>query len=137
VSQTVVLDTSAIFAFLDNEPGADEVRGHLDGAACQEVTVWVSFVTLTELRYILIQEKGEDAAEQALALVRAWPINVHHSDESICRTAASLKAHHRISLADAFVAATADQHEARLVHKDQEFEAVGGLVELAPLPYKR
>ena len=47
-----------------------------------------------------------------------------------------LKAAHKISFADAFVAATALRWDAALVHKDSEFKALDGVIKLHALPLK-
>jgi ribonuclease VapC len=48
--------------------------------------------------------------------------------------AGRLKATHRLSVADALIAAVADMHDATLVHKDPELEALRGQIELLDLP---
>ena len=47
-----------------------------------------------------------------------------------------LKAAHKVSFADAFVAATAQRLDATLVHKDPDFDALKGIIKLHPLPPK-
>jgi predicted nucleic acid-binding protein len=59
-----------------------------------------------------------------------------HSDDAFCDSAAALKASHRISFADAFVAAAALRVDATLVHKDPQFAALAGLVKQEMLPPK-
>lgn len=136
MSERQVLDTSAILAYFEDEDGADLVAEALLGAARGERSVSVSFVSLTELQYILIQERDSASADRALAVVRSWPVDIVHSTDAVCRQAAVFKAAHRISLADAFVAATAKLRNAALIHKDPEFEALSGDIGLIPLPYK-
>ena len=51
-------------------------------------------------------------------------------------TAARLKALHRVSLADAIIAAIAIRKDAILMHKDPEFDALTGLLKMEALPYK-
>ena len=51
--------------------------------------------------------------------------------------AGRLKAIHRISFADAWVAATAMMLGAILVHKDPEFGELKDKLEMLKLPYKR
>jgi ribonuclease VapC len=51
-------------------------------------------------------------------------------------TAARFKARHRLSLADALIAALAFQRRAILVHKYPEFEALAELIRQEVLPYK-
>lgn len=57
-------------------------------------------------------------------------------DESTLLTAVRLKAGHRLSLADALIAAFALRTGAVLMHKDPEFDALAGLVPMEALPYK-
>jgi len=47
-----------------------------------------------------------------------------------------LKAAHKVSFADAFVAATALRLKATLVHKDPEFDALKNVIQLEALPPK-
>jgi uncharacterized protein with PIN domain len=56
VADPVVLDTSACFAFLQNEPGAEVEETFLVEAREGGRVVHGSFVTLTELEYIITQE---------------------------------------------------------------------------------
>ena len=136
MNRVVVLDTSAIFAHLEDEEGSDEVEQLLLDADRGESTVFVSFVSLTEVRYVLMQEQDVPSADRAVAIVKSWPMRWVHSDEELCMTAARLKAFHRISLADSFVAATAKTLSAELMHKDPEFEALTDEIVLSALPYK-
>lgn len=136
MNDPVLLDTSAIFAFLEDEQGADMVRGYIDAATRGERRLLLSFATLTELRYVIMQEQNTPAADRAVALVKAWPVVWVQSDEPLCLKAAEFKARHHLSFADTFVAATAQRHSAGLVHKDPEFEVLADEILLLPLPYK-
>ena len=137
MDKAVLLDTSAVFCLVDNEAGADTVERHLRTAEERHSRLMASFVTLTEVRYISLQEQGAAAADYLTGLVKSWPVEWIHSDETICLLAAHYKAKHRLSLADAFIAATAKLADATLVHKDPEFEPLGDEISLAPLPYKK
>ena len=57
-------------------------------------------------------------------------------DESTLLTASKLKAGHRVSLADAIIAAFAIRRGAVLMHKDPELDALAGLLPMEALPYK-
>lgn len=59
-----------------------------------------------------------------------------HSDEALCAAAAEIKAQHKVSLADAFIAAAARRLGAVLVHKDPELSALSNLVQQEMLPPK-
>lgn len=136
MQKRICLDTSAIFCALNREEGVEIVRRHLLSANRGTVEVYASFVTRTEIYYLTMQIHGEAAARRIMGLVDANAINWVESTPSLCEAAARLKAGHRISLADAFVAATTLQLGARLVHKDPEFESLASLVSLETLPYK-
>lgn len=134
--EAIVLDTSACFALLEDEGGADVVEKHLFDARAGDVEVHGSFVTLTEVEYITLQERGEEDAARAIAILEAWPVNWHHSDPAVCSAAAKLKAAHKISFADAFVASLAQSLDATLIHKDPEFLALAGSMKQKMLPPK-
>ncbi|HEY4984251.1 MAG TPA: PIN domain-containing protein [Verrucomicrobiae bacterium] len=132
----VVLDTSAWFALAESEPGADEVEAQVAAAWLGRVSLHASFVSLAELQYIRTNEQGTDSAEKLIAWVKQQPVHWLHSDDALCGEAAKFKAAHKVSFADAFVAATAQRLNATLVHKDPEFDALNGVIKLHPLPRK-
>ena len=136
MAESVVLDTSAVLAYVDDEDGAEVVGDLLRAGPRGEVILYVSFVTLTEMRYITIQEKDESSADYLVGLVKSWPLNWIYPDERQCLLAARYKAGYRISLADSFVAAAASLLDATLVHKDPEFEHMGTELRLHALPFK-
>ena len=57
--------------------------------------------------------------------------------EELSLSAGALKAKYKMSFADAFIASTALQLAAILVHKDAEFEALNSILPMVSLPYKR
>ncbi len=127
-----VLDTSALLTLMENEAGADRVEELL---LTGKVTL--PWVVLMETYYITQQEVGQKAADYRYATVRQLGIEVlEEVHEAILLTAARLKATHRMSFADTLVAAYALHHDATLVHKDPEFEALEGIASLEALPYK-
>ncbi len=136
MAEVVVLDTSAFFTLLEDEAGADVVENCLLDAKAGVIAVHASFVTLTEVEYITIQEQGAEAAASVLAKVKAWPVSWQHSDDTVCAASAKLKAAHRISFADAFVASLAQSQDATLIHKDPEFNGLSGLIKQQMLPAK-
>ena len=136
MADAVVFDTSAFLTLTGDEPGADTVQDFITDALAGELDLHASFVSLTEIEYITRQKEGEQTAHRRLADIKALPIHWHHSDEALCGEAAKLKAAHKISFADAFVAATAQRLNATLVHKDPEFAALGDVIKQHPLPPK-
>lgn len=133
MAERYVLDTSAILAFLGEEPGADRVERLLRGARAGRHKVFVCSITLMEIFYTAMRAKGEDAAVQLVALVKAWPLEWVHPDEKLLLQAGRLKASYRLSVADALVAAVAHRQGATLVHKDPELGSLGSQIDLLSL----
>ena len=112
-----VLDTSALLTLHYDEAGSERVAGLLTRALEPEtpvlpgVAVFACFMSLMEVLYRVWKTEGEAAGRAAYAACQALP------------------------LGDAWIAATALQCDAVLVHKDPEFESLPGLVE-ERLPYK-
>ena len=131
-----VLDTSALLAFVQNEPGADRVEQILKSARERGCAAYISFISLAELYYVSWQEAGCSAALEMVVHVKALPLSVVESTERLTLFAGSIKANHRCSLADAFIVATASQVGGILVHKDPEIEQVKGIISTEKLPYK-
>ena len=131
-----LLDTSALLAALDAEPGCEDVRARLVAADAGKCELFLSFASLAEVYYITQQDHGSAKAEDVVAVLRGWPLTVIFPDAPLTLAAGRLKAAHAISFADAFIVATARQLDAEFVHKDPEFEPLAGLLRLAPLPYK-
>ena len=136
MAERFVLDTSAWIALDEREFGAGEVEALLADAWLGQIEVHASFATLTELEYIRTQERDAQQAAELLAFAKSQQVHWHHSDDALCSEAAKLKAAHKVSFADAFVAATAQRLDAVLVHKDPEFDALQGVIKLHPLPLK-
>ena len=129
-----LLDTSALLTFSGDEPGADAVGVLLAKGRRGEVQLYLSFLSVMEAGYKAYQARGEDGLAILLASVQHLPITrVDVSDELIA-LAARMKGMYRMSLADAWILATAKQLGAILVHKDPEFEQAALEVQLQPLP---
>lgn len=116
--------------------GADIVQGLLEKARAGEVAVLVSFMSFMEVYYIALQERDVKEAQERVDLMAALPVLCVESTRALGILAAELKTAHRLSVADAWIAALAKERAATLVHKDPEFEQVEGPVEVLQLPYK-
>lgn len=131
-----VLDTSAIFTLTKGEDGSDEVEDILHLAKKGKNSVYLSFVSFMELYYVTWQEKSEDVAKELIILVKSLPVHMVDSNERITLSAGRIKANYRLSVADAFIAATAIDKGAVLVHKDPELKVISKYIETLELPYK-
>lgn len=131
-SNPYLLDTSALLTFIEDEEGADRVE-----QALKQPTTLLPWPVLLETCYITIQEEGQAEADRRIALIKQLNVKIlWDMDESTLLTAARLKAEHRVSLADAIVAAFAIRKDAVLMHKDPEFDALIGMLPMEALPYK-
>ena len=131
-----LLDTSAFLALVEREPGRDRVRDLIERAIRGEVLLHACFVSLTEVRYIVIYKRGPATADETIAELKALPVRWVHSDDALCAEAAEWKANHKVSFADAFVVAAAVRLNANVVHKDPEMVKLGGLIRQEVLPLK-
>ncbi len=136
MNKAYLLDTSAVFALTDNEEGADLVEELLGRAKKGQIAINFSAMTAMEIYYVSSEERGEEEANRLLILVRALPVKELPLEDSLVLPAARFKAHYKISVADAWIAATAAVHNLTLVHKDSEFEQLKQDVALLSLPYK-
>jgi predicted nucleic acid-binding protein len=129
------LDSSAVLTLLYGEAGMDIVRELLEESESDRGVVYLSAVTLTEVVSSLSRTHGESVARDELQVVLSLPVKIESASLSQCAEAGWLRSRHRLSTADAIIAAQAMAAGAELVHKDPEFESVLGLRQRA-LPYK-
>lgn len=123
-----VLDSFALLAYLDAEPGGLRVKALLATAQTRQAEVALSIINYGEVIYITEREQGAFAARRVIAAVDQLPIAVIDADRRLTFAAAHVKAHHRLSYADAFAVALAQQTQATLVTGDPEFRSVEHLI---------
>jgi predicted nucleic acid-binding protein len=129
-----LLDTSALLTLRDDEPGADQVAALLAEAREDRVRCLGCFITLMEITYRVWRDEGEAAGRLAHEQCLALPIEWVHESPALLKLAAEIKARYPLSLADAWIAASAAQSGAVLVHKDPEFKVVA--IDQLELPFK-
>jgi ribonuclease VapC len=123
----LVLDTSAVLAMRSDEAGSDRVEALLRSARAGRVTILLSFMTRMELLYRVAIDEGQEQAESAVRLLDATRVEWVSCEPAILEHAARLKAGGGLSVADAWIAATAAVRDAVLVHKDPEFARARGV----------
>ncbi len=136
MAESFLLDTSALLALVNAEPGMERVRELLLKAKAGEALLHASFVSLAEVQYIKTYDEGQEAAERIVSDLKNFPIAWLHSDEHLCASAAEWKANHKISLGDSFIVASTQRSNAVLVHKDPEFVGLPPAVRQEVLPLK-
>jgi len=135
--EVYVLDTSALFSFIEDEEGSDYVESLLILAERDEIDIHGAFVSLTEVFYISLRKRDEEEALRRVRLIQCLAIKVGESNESLNLEAGRLKAKNRVSLADAYIAALCQGNHGLLVHKDPEFEKISPPIREHRLPYKK
>ncbi|MDR3283861.1 MAG: type II toxin-antitoxin system VapC family toxin [Treponema sp.] len=121
---TCVLDACALTAFLDRERGEgfEAVRDLFNRADAEGITIRMSIVNLIEVYYGCIRKyKSVEAADEIMRQVNELPIEVIKTvSDAVYRETARFKTRYSMSLADAFLCATAKNLAATLVTKDGE-----------------
>jgi predicted nucleic acid-binding protein len=129
-----LLDTSALLTLRDNEAGADQVAEILHQAQQGQSQCFGCFMSLMEVFYRVWKDESEQEGRLTYQQCLSLPIEWIHEHRTLLEKAAEIKASHQLSLADAWIAATAILQGAVLVHKDPEFATLD--YRQMALPYK-
>lgn len=124
MADAFVLDTSALLALRSDESGAQRVEEILRLGRQGRARVLLSFMSRMEILYRVGASEGEEAARAALRLLDAAGVMWISCEPEILEATARLKARGGLSVADAWIAATAATRNGVLVHKDPEFARV-------------
>ncbi|HET9588026.1 MAG TPA: type II toxin-antitoxin system VapC family toxin [Anaerolineales bacterium] len=119
-----VLDSYALMAFFEDEPGADFVRGLLLKAEESSGDLLMSVVNLGEVWYAIARTNSAEIADQYIDDIMGMAIEVVDADWQLTRQAALFKANGNISYADCFAAALAKARKAELVTGDKEIKVL-------------
>ena len=85
-----------------------------------------------------LQEHSQQEAETRFAMLRHSSAEIiWNMDEATVIRAGRIKAANKVPFADSVISSLAIQTESILVHKDPEYEALEGQVEMESLPYKK
>lgn len=121
---TPVLDSHALLAFFRGEPGEEQVAALLDRAGVRDAPLHMTEVSFAEVKYIVIRKDGPERWDEIARELPALPVEFHPATRPLAEIAADYKARYKISLADAFAAALAQERKAELVTGDPEFKAL-------------
>jgi len=116
-----VVDSSAWLEYFAGGPNAEYFA-----SAIEEIdALVVPTIVVYEVFRRVLQQRGEDAALQAAALLHQG--KVVELDAALALQAARIGADKRLPLADSIVFATALQHDAILWTQDADFEGMPGV----------
>lgn len=119
-----VLDSYALLAYLEAEPGSDRVRELLEAAKGGKCHLYMCVVNLGEVMYIVERERGLPKAQETLARIDELPIAIIDVDRVLTLAAAHLKMDCPIAYADCFAAALSQLKNATLITGDPEFRKI-------------
>ncbi len=125
-----VLDSYAMFAYMEGEVGAEKVAAILKEALNNKAELFISVINWGEIYYIVLREQGRTAADLYLRTIERYPLKIVDADRELTLKAAELKAFNKMSYADAFAASLAIEKKAKLVTGDREFKSVEGKVKI-------
>ena len=119
-----VLDSYALIAFFEDEPGAETVEALILKAEENSVELAMSVVNLGEVWYSIARRTSSSVADEYLAEIQGMAIEVMDVNWELTRLAAEYKSKGKISYADCFAAALATRYKAALITGDKEFKTL-------------
>ena len=117
-----VLDSFAMIAYFEDEPGADKVSEILRVVMDRKAKGFMSVINWGEMYYNTMREQGVEEAERVLTQFDKYPIKLIEADRRLTYEAAKLKARYKIAYADCFAAALTLSLNALLITGDPEFK---------------
>jgi len=126
-----VLDSYAMMAFFEDEPGADFVRGLILKAEQGGIDLLMSVVNLGEVWYSIARTNSTEIADQYVHEIEGMAIEIVNADWPLTRQAAAFKANGNIAYGDCFAAALAKIRESEVVTGDKEFKALENEIEIS------
>jgi len=134
VAETWVLDSFAVLALLNKEPGGEQVATLLRQAKRGEGRLLMTWVNVGEVAYIIERRWGRARMYEAIAMLEATALEIVPVERNLALLAAHIKTLHPLAYADTFAAALAHQHKATLVTGDPEFQSVANELTIHWLP---
>jgi ribonuclease VapC len=125
-----VMDSFAMIAFFEDEPGANKVTEILDALMKQKAKAFMSVVNWGEIYYNTMRVQGIEEAEDVIKQFNKYPIQLIEADQALTYEAAKLKGKHKIAYADCFAAALSLRLKAPIVTGDPEFKKLDDQVSI-------
>jgi len=122
--ERIVLDSYAMLCFFYAESGSEKVKNVLLNAREGSIELLMNWFNIGEVYYSIYRELGKMEAENAISLMKSYPIRRIDVTGEIALAAARLKATSSIAYADCFAAATAKLLSAVVTTGDPEFKVL-------------
>lgn len=124
IVKTVVLDSYALLAYFEKEPGWETVAALFAEHVEKRAELLLCVVNWGEIDYIVRRTYGPDEVERVHAAIEQLPIRLVNVDRDLAEEAAWLKARGGIAYADCFAAGVARVEEGVVLTGDPEFTAI-------------
>lgn len=125
-----VLDSCALLVFLFKEKGYQTLVDVFEAAAEGDHSALIAAPNWAEVRYIVQRRVGIERWSAVRSTVLALPLEVVAADQALAEAAGALKAEKKMSLADCFAVALAQQQQGAVYTGAPEFKAVEKDVEV-------
>lgn len=109
---------------LENEAGADYVRGLINSAEADQTPLSMSAVKLGEVWYSIASQYSARQADRCIEDIQSMAIEIVAADWALTYQAAHFKIDGKLSYGDCFAAALADTRDAELITGDKEFASI-------------
>ena len=116
-----IVDSCGWLEYCADGPNSDFFAPHLEDIE----SLIVPTICILEVFKIVYQQRGEDAALQAVALMEQG--KVVELTDSIAITAAKLSIDHKLPLADSVILSTARANHALIWTQDADFKGIEGV----------
>jgi predicted nucleic acid-binding protein len=126
MDERILLDTTAILAYLWGEKGGAAVHARLAAASRGKAGILASEISFAEIADVVGRKRGARAAEAALQIVSHLPLRFVPCTRDLLVEAGRLKAGARASLADCVIAASAAREACPVLTADPDFEDLRG-----------
>ncbi len=120
-----VMDSFAMIAFFEDEPGAERVALILKSIMARKAKAYMSVINWGEIYYNILREQGVETAEKVIGQLKQYPIEIVDADQKLTYEAAKLNGSYKIAYADCFAAALSYRLNAVVVTGDPEFKKLG------------
>ena len=120
-----VFDASALWAYLQDKPGAPKISALLNEAMRSRAELLMSAVNFGEVYGLILCEQGQDRARAVASAVYPLPVQLVDATVQRCSQAAEIKTKYKLYYVDSFAAALAVEHKATLVTSDSDFRRLG------------
>jgi ribonuclease VapC len=124
------MDSFAMIAFFEGEPGADSVARVLKSIMNRKTKGFMSVINWGEIYYNTMREQGVGTAEEVIRQMKKYSLELIDVDQQLTYDAAKLKGKHKIAYADCFAAALAMRLDASVVTGDPEFNKLKNKIKI-------